>query len=122
MYYLNGLSILLRVLIVVKINKFTISLYRSKERESRENNDREERMKQEIEKLENELKMLHKCLERTFGTRLKNCWHNTVIYQKVTLQMLHWLAYYVLPATPPPKMNALPFDLSLDKALSIVRR
>lgn len=79
-------------------------------------------MKQELEALQNDIKMMHKCLEETFGKRLKNCWNSSLTYQKATLQMLHWLAYYVLPATPPPKMKALPFELSLNKALSIVKR
>lgn len=90
--------------------------------QAHEYKNKEERMRQEMETLHNEIKMMKKCLEETFGNRLKNCWQNTLHYQKGTLQMLHWLAYYVLPATPAPKINALPFGLSLDKALSIIRR
>lgn len=79
-------------------------------------------MRQEIEKLQTELEVMQKCLKETFGNRLKTCWENSLVYQKGTLQFLHWLAFYVLPATPAPKINTLPFGLSLDKALSIIKR
>ncbi|TMW54877.1 hypothetical protein DOY81_000110 [Sarcophaga bullata] len=98
------------------------NLNRSRDMQAHEYKNREERMRQEMETLQNEIRMMKKCLEETFGNRLKNCWQNTLVFQKGTLQMLHWLAYYVLPATPAPKMNALPFGLSLDKALSIIKR
>ncbi|XP_065357531.1 uncharacterized protein LOC135951758 isoform X2 [Calliphora vicina] len=98
------------------------TLKQSSNEQLSESKAKEDRMKQEIEMLENDLKIMHKCLQETFGSRLKTCWSNSLTYQKITLQMLHWLAYYVLPATPPPKMKALPFGLSLDKALSIVKR
>ncbi|XP_037811144.1 uncharacterized protein LOC119603237 [Lucilia sericata] len=97
-------------------------LKRTKDQELSEVKNREDRLKQDLETLESELKLMQTCLEATFGNRLKNCWNHSVTYQKFTLQMLHWLAYYLLPATPPPKMKALPFGLSLDKALSIVKR
>ncbi|KAM7352915.1 uncharacterized protein ACRADG_005250 [Cochliomyia hominivorax] len=88
-----------------------------------ESKAREERLKQEIDSLESELLNLQKCLEITFGKRLKSVWNNFVAYQDFALQMLHWLTYYILPAMPPPpKMIDIPFRLSFDKALSIVKR
>lgn len=74
-------------------------------------------MKEEMESLKNELKTVQKCLEETFGHRLKNCWNSST-----AVQVLHLLAYYVLPAMPPPQIKTLPIGFSLNKALSIVKR
>ncbi|XP_036341314.1 uncharacterized protein LOC118750690 [Rhagoletis pomonella] len=79
-------------------------------------------LRKEVTSLTREVETLQKCLAATLGNRLRTCWNSSVAYQRATLQVLHWIAYCTLPATPPPKITTFPFGLTLEKALSIIRR
>ncbi|XP_075169075.1 uncharacterized protein LOC142241215 [Haematobia irritans] len=83
---------------------------------------REMDLKIDIEKLEMRVQLLNECLEGTMGNRLNKLCYTTLNCTKFSLHMLHWLAYSLLPATPPPKLNTFPFGLTLAKVLNIVKR
>lgn len=103
-----------------------LSVYYRKDSQVKEFAAKEFIVKQEIESLQAEIGELKACLADTIGCRLKTYWTHTIAHQKTTVQMLHWIAYYVLPATPPPKYSppaSLNFGIfSLEKVLTIIRR
>ncbi|XP_053961686.1 uncharacterized protein LOC128865385 [Anastrepha ludens] len=78
-------------------------------------------LRKEVTSLSHEVETLKQCLTATLGNRLRTYWTKSITYQRATLQLLHWIAYCTLPATPPPKISTFPFGLTLEKALSIVK-
>ncbi|XP_004526648.1 uncharacterized protein LOC101455279 [Ceratitis capitata] len=82
----------------------------------------ESNLRKEVSNLSHEVETLQQCLAATLGNRLRTCWNNSIAYQRATMQLVHWIAYCTLPATPAPKISAFPFGLTLEKALSIVKR
>uniref|UniRef100_A0A1A9WUF2 Uncharacterized protein n=1 Tax=Glossina brevipalpis TaxID=37001 RepID=A0A1A9WUF2_9MUSC len=78
----------------------------------------EEKMKKEIESLKLQIESMENVMKNTFISRLKDCWR-----QKSILQMLHFVAYIMLPATSPPRLSTFPFpSFNLSKVLNIIRR
>lgn len=83
----------------------------------------EEKLKKEIESLHLEIESMQKLVKKTFINRLKGYWQTSLQCQKSTLHMLHLVAYYMFPATPPPKITSFPLpSFNLNKALDIIRR
>ncbi|XP_073831592.1 uncharacterized protein [Musca autumnalis] len=82
---------------------------------------REEQLNNEIEKLQTQIDNLETCCKQSMGYRLKNVFYKSLIYPKMTLHILHWFIYYLLPATPPPKPNTFPFGFAIAKFLNIVK-
>ncbi|KAL9928025.1 uncharacterized protein ACN427_003792 [Glossina fuscipes fuscipes] len=83
----------------------------------------EETLKKEIESLHLEIESMQKLVKKTFINRLKGYWRTSLQCQKSTLHMLHLVAYYMFPATPPPKLTSFPLpSFNLNKALNIIRR
>lgn len=68
--------------------------------------------------------MLRKYVDATLSKRCQNFWNSTKDVPRGTILWLHWLAFYMLPATPAPVQAppSLPFGLTLEKALSIIKR
>uniref|UniRef100_A0A0A1XHU8 Putative GTP-binding protein tag-210 n=1 Tax=Zeugodacus cucurbitae TaxID=28588 RepID=A0A0A1XHU8_ZEUCU len=84
--------------------------------------EEESQLRKEVANLSREVETLQQCLAATLGNRLRAYWNNSIAYQRATLHLVHWIAYCTLPATPPPKITAFPFGLTLEKALNIVKR
>uniref|UniRef100_A0A1A9WBJ1 Uncharacterized protein n=1 Tax=Glossina brevipalpis TaxID=37001 RepID=A0A1A9WBJ1_9MUSC len=82
----------------------------------------EEKMEQEIENLNLEIESMQNLMKKTFTSRLKDYWRRSLQYQRTTLQMLHLVAFILLPATPPPRLSTFPLpSFNLNKALNIIR-
>uniref|UniRef100_A0A1A9WF77 Uncharacterized protein n=1 Tax=Glossina brevipalpis TaxID=37001 RepID=A0A1A9WF77_9MUSC len=84
----------------------------------------EEQMEKEIESLNLEIEsMQNAIIKKTFISRLKDYWRRSLRYQRTTLQMLHIVAFILLPATPPPRLSTFPLpSFNLSKALNIIKR
>ncbi|XP_019890345.2 uncharacterized protein LOC101893180 isoform X2 [Musca domestica] len=83
---------------------------------------KEQALNEEIEKLQKQIAHLEEGLNKSWGTRFKCFFYRSLTYPRTTLHILHWFIYYLLPATPPPKLHTFPFlGFSTAKVLNIVR-
>ncbi|KAH8412952.1 hypothetical protein KR009_007097 [Drosophila setifemur] len=55
-----------------------------------------------IQEKEEQLVTLQNCLAATLGQRIRQCFAQSQVYQHATYRMLHFVAHYMLPGTPPP--------------------
>ncbi|XP_017063854.2 uncharacterized protein LOC108103051 [Drosophila eugracilis] len=60
------------------------------------------KMERSIEEKEEKLVTLQNCLAATLGQRIRQCFAQSQAYQQATYRMLHFVAHYMLPGTPPP--------------------
>ncbi|XP_016993601.2 hyaluronan mediated motility receptor [Drosophila takahashii] len=60
------------------------------------------KMERSIEEKEEQLVTLQNCLAATLGQRIRQCFAQSQAYQHATYRMLHFVAHYMLPGTPPP--------------------
>ncbi|XP_030383331.1 uncharacterized protein LOC115630807 [Scaptodrosophila lebanonensis] len=67
-------------------------------------------LQQKLQRSEEQLSTLQNCLAASVGQRIKQCFAQRQSYQAATYRMLHFVAYVMLPATPPPALhiNSLP--------------
>ncbi|XP_016987280.1 uncharacterized protein LOC108050227 [Drosophila rhopaloa] len=66
------------------------------------------KMERSIEEKEEQLVTLQNCLAATLGQRIRQCFAQSQAYQHATYRMLHFVAHYMLPGTPPPAPPSLP--------------
>ncbi|KAH8283157.1 hypothetical protein KR054_012449, partial [Drosophila jambulina] len=55
-----------------------------------------------IQEKDEQLVNLQNCLAATLGQRIRQCFAHSQDYQNATYRMLHFVAHYMLPGTPPP--------------------
>ncbi|XP_020809129.1 hyaluronan mediated motility receptor [Drosophila serrata] len=67
-----------------------------------------------IQEKDDQLVNLQNCLAATLGQRIRQCFAHSQNYQHATYRMLHFVAHYMLPGTPPPSTPPLIQWLSLD--------
>ncbi|XP_017116517.1 uncharacterized protein LOC108138681 [Drosophila elegans] len=60
------------------------------------------KLERSIEEKEEQLVTLQNCLAATLGQRIRQCFAQSQAYQQATYRMLHFVAHYMLPGTPPP--------------------
>ncbi|XP_016963144.1 coiled-coil domain-containing protein 102A [Drosophila biarmipes] len=60
------------------------------------------KMERSLEEKEEQLVTLQNCLSATLGQRIRQCFAQSQAYQHATYRMLHFVAHYMLPGTPPP--------------------
>jgi len=60
------------------------------------------KLEQAIAEKEEQLVTLQNCLAATLGQRIRQCFAQSQAYQHATYRMLHFVAHYMLPGTPPP--------------------
>ncbi|XP_017044899.1 uncharacterized protein LOC108090631 [Drosophila ficusphila] len=60
------------------------------------------KLERSLEEKEEQLVTLQNCLAATLGQRIRQCFAQSQVYQHATYRMLHFVAHYMLPATPPP--------------------
>ncbi|KAH8246383.1 hypothetical protein KR038_007482, partial [Drosophila bunnanda] len=60
-----------------------------------------------IKEKDEQLVNLQNCLAATLGQRIRQCFAHSQNYQHATYRMLHFVAHYMLPATPPPSAPPL---------------
>ncbi|EDV54848.1 protein CROWDED NUCLEI 3 [Drosophila erecta] len=60
------------------------------------------KLEQAIKEKEEQLVTLQNCLAATLGQRIRQCFAQSQAYQHATYRMLHFVAHYMLPGTPPP--------------------
>ncbi|EDW04265.1 uncharacterized protein LOC6562916 [Drosophila grimshawi] len=59
-------------------------------------------LEMDIKKKEEELVTLQNCLAATVGHRIRQCLAHRQAYQHATYNLMHFVAYCMLPGTPPP--------------------
>lgn len=79
-------------------------------------------MLKDVNVLREEVKSLQTCLNNTFVNRIKAYWSNSMRYHQYSFQLLHWITYVLLPATPQPKIMPAPVFLGVSKTLSLVKK
>ncbi|XP_037959845.1 myosin-3-like [Teleopsis dalmanni] len=52
-----------------------------------------------------EVSTLKKTIEDSITTKLRSCWNTVWYHQKYAFNLVHLFAYYLLPATPPPRFK-----------------
>ncbi|XP_039483861.1 uncharacterized protein LOC120446781 [Drosophila santomea] len=60
------------------------------------------KLEQAIKEKEEQLVTIQNCLAATLGQRIRQCFAQSQAYQHATYRMLHFVAHYMLPGTPPP--------------------
>ncbi|KAH8245462.1 hypothetical protein KR032_010509 [Drosophila birchii] len=60
-----------------------------------------------IQEKDEQLVNLQNCLAATLGQRIRQCFAHSQDYQHATYRMLHFVAHYMLPGTPPPSTPPL---------------
>ncbi|XP_017025478.1 dynactin subunit 1 [Drosophila kikkawai] len=60
-----------------------------------------------IQEKDEQLVNLQNCLAATLGQRIRQCFAHSQDYQHATYRMLHFVAHYMLPGTPPPMASPL---------------
>ncbi|KAH8298317.1 hypothetical protein KR018_002361, partial [Drosophila ironensis] len=61
-----------------------------------------------LQEKEEKLVTLQNCLAATLGQRIRQCLAQGQFYQNATCRMLHFVAHYMLPGTPPPTPPIIP--------------
>lgn len=69
-------------------------------------------LEQGIKQKEEQVVTLQNCLAATVGQRIRQCFAQSQIYQHATFRLMHFVAFCMLPGTPPP---ALPMASAVKK-------
>lgn len=69
-----------------------------------------EQLEKDIKEKEEQVQTLQNCLAATVGHRIRQCFAQSQAYQQATFRLMHFVAYYMLPGTPPPAlpMSSIP--------------
>lgn len=69
-------------------------------------------LEQGIKQKEEQVVTLQNCLAATVGQRIRQCFAQSQAYQHATFRLMHFVAFCMLPGTPPP---ALPMSNAVKK-------
>ncbi|XP_055917887.1 kinesin-like protein KIF20B isoform X2 [Eupeodes corollae] len=105
----------------IKILETLLNDLKEKEFQVRDLKKSELKLKNEIETLKMEARDLRQELSKCLSARMKRFWTNYMDLNRNTILLIHLGAFYLLPAIPPPKSLKLPFSVSLDKVMSVIR-
>ncbi|XP_030565011.1 uncharacterized protein LOC115765533 [Drosophila novamexicana] len=69
-----------------------------------------EELEKDIKLKDEQLLTLQNCLAATVGQRIRQCFAQSQAYQHATYRLMHFVAYCMLPGTPPPAlpMSSIP--------------
>ncbi|KAH8411902.1 hypothetical protein KR222_001363, partial [Zaprionus bogoriensis] len=72
-----------------------------------------------VKQKEEQVQTLQNCLAATVGQRIRQCFAQGHVYQHATFRLMHFVAYCMLPGTPPPvlPMSSLPLAVRKIKGL-----
>ncbi|XP_017107071.2 ribosome-binding protein 1 [Drosophila bipectinata] len=74
-------------------------------------------LEQTLQEKQEQVVTLQNCLAATLGQRIRQCFAQSQVYQHATYRMLHFVAHYMLPGTPPPSPTMIPGAVTKLKGL-----
>ncbi|KAL7740274.1 hypothetical protein ACLKA6_014535 [Drosophila palustris] len=74
-----------------------------------------EELELEIKQKEEYVVTLENCLSATVGQRIRQCFAQSRPYQHATFRLMHFVAYCMLPGTPPPLLPSSTFPTAVKK-------
>lgn len=75
-----------------------------------------QQLEQDLKQKDEQVVTLQNCLAATVGQRIRQCFAQSQAYQHATFRLMHFVAFCMLPGTPPP---ALPMSSAVEKIKGI---